>query len=74
MAKQLMFDQAARAALLRGVNILADAELRQGLKEYSSWPTFPQLYVDGKLVGGCDIVVSMHESGELAGMLGTPQS
>ncbi len=47
-------------------NILADPEVRQGLKEYSSWPTYPQLYVDGKFVGGCDIVTEMHESGELA--------
>jgi monothiol glutaredoxin len=47
-------------------NILADAEVRQGLKEYSSWPTYPQLYVDGKFVGGCDIVTEMHQSGELA--------
>ena len=51
------------------VNILADAELRQGLKEYSNWPTFPQLYVGGKLVGGCDIVSSLNESGELDTML-----
>jgi monothiol glutaredoxin len=49
----------------KDVNILADAELRQGLKEYSSWPTFPQLYVGGKLIGGCDIVSSMNDSGEL---------
>ena len=41
-------------------NILADQELREGLKEYSSWPTFPQLYVDGKLVGGADIVRDLH--------------
>jgi monothiol glutaredoxin len=47
-------------------NILADAELREGLKEYSSWPTYPQLYVDGKLVGGADIVRGLHEKGELA--------
>jgi monothiol glutaredoxin len=47
-------------------NILADPELREGLKEYSSWPTYPQLYVDGKLVGGADIVRSLHEKGELA--------
>jgi monothiol glutaredoxin len=47
-------------------NILADPELREGLKEYSSWPTYPQLYVDGKLVGGCDIVREMHANGELA--------
>ena len=47
------------------VNILEDAELRQGLKEYSEWPTFPQLYVNGELLGGSDIVVQMFESGEL---------
>jgi monothiol glutaredoxin len=50
-------------------NILADGEVRQGMKEYSSWPTFPQLYVDGKFVGGCDIVSEMHEAGELAPIL-----
>ena len=47
-------------------NILADPELREGLKEYSSWPTYPQLYVDGKLVGGADIVRDLHAKGELA--------
>jgi monothiol glutaredoxin len=47
------------------VNILEDAELRQGLKEYSQWPTFPQLFVKGELIGGCDIIVQMFESGEL---------
>ena len=46
-------------------NILSDPEVRQGLKEYSSWPTYPQLYVDGKFIGGCDIVTEMHKSGEL---------
>jgi monothiol glutaredoxin len=50
-------------------NILADQEIREGLKEYSKWPTFPQLYVDGKLVGGCDIVRAMHGRGELAPLL-----
>lgn len=50
-------------------NILADGELREGLKAYSNWPTFPQLYVDGKLVGGCDIVRAMHAKGELAPVL-----
>lgn len=54
-------------------NILSDPELRQGLKEYSNWPTFPQLYVDGQLVGGCDIVTQMHESGELERLL-TPKA
>jgi monothiol glutaredoxin len=58
-----------RGAEFKDVNILADAELRQGLKEYSNWPTFPQLYVGGKLVGGCDIVSSMNDSGELATVL-----
>jgi monothiol glutaredoxin len=46
-------------------NILEDADLRQGLKEFSNWPTFPQLYVKGELVGGCDIVREMAQSGEL---------
>jgi monothiol glutaredoxin len=50
-------------------NILSDPELRQALKEFSSWPTYPQLYVDGKFVGGCDIVTEMHQSGELATVL-----
>jgi monothiol glutaredoxin len=59
-----------QAVDFRDVNILTDPEMRQGLKEYSNWPTFPQLYVNGKLVGGCDIVSSLHESGELAQVLG----
>lgn len=46
-------------------NVLEDPELRQGLKEFSNWPTFPQLYVKGELVGGCDIVREMYEKGEL---------
>jgi monothiol glutaredoxin len=49
----------------KGVNVLADAELRQGIKEFSNWPTIPQLYVKGEFVGGCDIVREMAESGEL---------
>jgi monothiol glutaredoxin len=47
-------------------NILSDPELRQELKEYSSWPTYPQLYVGGKFIGGCDIVTELHQNGELA--------
>ncbi len=50
-------------------NILSDPELRQGLKEISNWPTYPQLYVDGKLVGGCDIIMEMNETGQLAEIL-----
>ncbi len=47
------------------INIFEDAEIREGLKQFSNWPTFPQLYVNGELVGGCDIVMEMYESGEL---------
>ena len=50
-------------------NILDDMELRQGLKEFSNWPTFPQLYVRGELVGGCDIIREMYQSGELQQLL-----
>ena len=50
-------------------DILEDEEVRQGLKEYSQWPTYPQLYVKGELVGGCDIIAEMHENGELAQLL-----
>ncbi|KAG8928084.1 monothiol glutaredoxin grx5 [Tulasnella sp. 419] len=46
-------------------NVLADPELRTSIKEYSDWPTIPQLYVDGEFIGGCDIVMSMHQNGEL---------
>ena len=55
----------------KGINILDDAELRQGIKEFSSWPTIPQLYVKGEFVGGCDIVREMHQTGELAELLQT---
>jgi monothiol glutaredoxin len=51
------------------INIFDDPEIREGLKTYSNWPTFPQLYVDGELVGGCDIVIEMYESGELKKLL-----
>ncbi len=50
-------------------NILEDQELRQGMKEYSSWPTFPQVYIDGEFVGGCDIVMELNNRGELAQMV-----
>jgi monothiol glutaredoxin len=49
----------------KGVNVLADEEIRQGVKEFSNWPTIPQLYVKGEFVGGCDIVREMFQSGEL---------
>ncbi|WP_271254743.1 Grx4 family monothiol glutaredoxin [Pseudanabaena sp. Chao 1811] len=47
-------------------NILEDNDLRQGLKEFSSWPTFPQVYIDGEFIGGCDIVMELNNRGELA--------
>ena len=49
----------------KAVNVLADAEIRQGIKEFSNWPTIPQLYVKGEFVGGCDIMKEMFQSGEL---------
>jgi len=51
------------------VNILEDPELREGLKAHSNWPTFPQLYVSGELVGGCDITLEMYHNGELKELL-----
>ena len=47
------------------VDVLLDQDIRQGIKEFSNWPTIPQLYVNGQFIGGCDICVEMHNSGEL---------
>ena len=55
---------------LRTVNVLEDDGIRQGIKEYSNWPTIPQLYVKGEFVGGSDIMMEMYESGELQQVLG----
>ena len=52
-----------------GINVLDDENLRQGIKEFSDWPTIPQLYVKGEFVGGCDIVKEMFEKGELTSLL-----
>ena len=49
----------------KGINVLEDENIRQGIKEYSDWPTIPQLYVKGEFVGGCDIIKEMFEKGEL---------
>jgi len=49
----------------KGIDVLADPEIREGIKAFSNWPTIPQLYVKGEFVGGCDIVREMYESGEL---------
>ena len=51
------------------VDILADPEIRQGIKEYSSWPTIPQIYIDGEFVGGSDIAIELYQSGELQQMV-----
>lgn len=51
-------------------NVLDDAELREGIKQYSNWPTIPQLFVDGEFVGGCDILWEAHESGEFEALVG----
>lgn len=56
------------------VNVLEDPAIRQGIKEYSNWPTIPQLYVKGEFIGGSDIMMEMYESGELRQVLGTPQA
>ena len=53
----------------KGINVLDDQDIRQGIKEYSDWPTIPQLYVKKKFVGGCDIVKEMFEKGELQKIL-----
>jgi monothiol glutaredoxin len=53
----------------KGVNVLADDDIRQGIKDYSNWPTIPQLYIKGEFVGGCDIVREMFQAGELQQML-----
>ena len=53
----------------KAFDVLADDQLRQGIKEFSNWPTVPQLYVKGEFVGGCDIVREMYQSGELAELL-----
>ena len=51
------------------VNVLADEDVRNGIKEYANWPTIPQLYIRGEFVGGCDIMKEMHQTGELKKML-----
>ena len=53
----------------KDINVLADAEIRDGIKEFTNWPTIPQLYVKGEFIGGCDIVREMYQSGELQDLL-----
>lgn len=59
----------ACGAQFHAVNIFEDAELREALKRFSNWPTYPQLYVNGELLGGCDIALEMYRSGELRQVL-----
>ncbi|KAF9077996.1 monothiol glutaredoxin-5 [Rhodocollybia butyracea] len=54
---------------MKTYNVLVDDELRSGVKEFSEWPTIPQLYVNGEFIGGCDILLSMHQSGDLENLL-----
>ena len=60
----------AAGANFSHVNIFEDPELREALKQYSNWPTYPQLYVNGELVGGSDIIIEMYKSGELQKLIG----
>jgi monothiol glutaredoxin len=53
----------------KAIDVLKDSDIRQGIKEYSDWPTIPQLYVKGEFVGGCDIIKEMYEGGELKSFL-----
>lgn len=66
---QLLGQQGVDPSKFAAYNVLEDPELRQGVKEYSEWPTIPQLYVNGEFVGGCDIITNMSHSGELAELL-----
>jgi monothiol glutaredoxin len=58
-----------QALNFKDVNVLTDPDVRQGIKDYSNWPTIPQLFIKGEFIGGCDIVREMHESGELKELL-----
>lgn len=66
---QLLGQQGVDPAKFAAYNVLEDPELRQGIKEYSEWPTIPQLYVNDEFVGGCDIITNMSQTGELAELL-----
>ena len=61
-------------ANFQGFNIFEDAELREALKSYSNWPTYPQLYIKGELIGGCDIMIDLYKKGDLVGMLAAANS
>ncbi|SAM00256.1 hypothetical protein [Absidia glauca] len=68
-AVQIMQVQGVDFNDVQTFNVLADDDLRQGIKEYSEWPTIPQVYINGEFVGGCDILLNMHQSGDLEDLL-----
>ena len=72
-AIQILKASGVEPAALTTVNVLEDQEIRQGIKDYSQWPTIPQLYVKGEFIGGSDIMMEMYESGELRQVLGTAE-
>ena len=72
MAVQVL--QACGVSQFASVNVLADPEIRQGIKQYANWPTIPQLYVNGEFVGGSDIMREMYQSGELQKLLETEKA
>jgi monothiol glutaredoxin len=65
--------KAAGATSIRTINVLQEPEIRANLPRFSNWPTFPQLFIHGELIGGCDITLELHESGELARMIAEVQ-
>ena len=67
--KAIQLLKASGAENIVTVNVLEDAEVRQGIKDYSNWPTVPQLYVKGEFIGGSDIMTEMYESGELQSLI-----
>ena len=73
-ARALQALQAAGAGQLHTVNVLEEPEVRANLPRYSNWPTFPQLFLHGELIGGCDITLELLESGELQRMVSEAQS
>ena len=68
-AKVVQILKASGVKQLKSVNVLEDADVRQGIKDFANWPTIPQLYVQGEFIGGCDIVSEMYASGELEKVL-----
>ncbi|CAO3590144.1 unnamed protein product [Absidia cylindrospora] len=68
-AVQIMQVQGVDFKDVQTFNVLADDDLRQGIKDYSEWPTIPQVYINGEFVGGCDILLNMHQSGDLEDLL-----